>query len=275
MTCGSSFLYIKKTLQKKHLFAFVPSRCKSWSCPKCRQIKAGIVRNYIIDNFTGDDLYLLTLTFYHSGSVLQCWKSLGVCWNRMRTYISKYYGSFNYLRIVEPHKSGGWPHLHILVKGCVIDSKILKLVPKWGFGWNAHVLRLSSASAANYISKYLSKKWPDTQSEVLRVASKCRIVSVSRGMPPIFTVASEWSVVRHSVPGEHAQFMCNAIIGLLKDNNSKSILSRPFADGFIIESDIDLRDSWLETFFDPYVWEYCNDYHFSYLPFGLQMELTL
>lgn len=274
MSCGSTFLYIKKKVDKLHYFAFVPSRCKSWSCPKCRPIKSNIVSKYINDNFRSDDLYLLTLTFFHSGDVLDSWKNLGACWNRMRTYISKKYGRFDYIRIVEPHKAGGWPHLHILIKGCVIDESIVKLVPKWGFGWNMCVKPLSVSNASRYLCKYLSKEWPDTHSQVLRVASKCRVVSVSRGMPPIFTKESEWSVVRFACPSEHASFMCNAIITLLKNKKASHIVSKPFADGFIIESDISLQDAWLETFFDPYVWEFCTEFHYSYLPYGLQMELS-
>lgn len=275
MSCGSSFLYIKKSINGKHLFAFVPSRCKSWSCPKCRPIKARIVKDYIKDNFKGDNLYMLTLTFFHKGSPLSTWKNLGSCWNRMRTYIAKQYGSFKYIRIVEPHKVGGWPHLHILIDGFICDREIVKMVTKWGFGWNMHNMRISSDSAAKYISKYLTKEWPGVDADIYRIASKCRVVSVSRGMPAIFTAKSTWSVVRFSMPEGHAEFMCNAIIKLLKEKNCTYVLSRPFAEGFIIESDIDLQDCWLETFFDPYIFRVCHDYDYSYLPYGLQQKMEL
>lgn len=275
MICGSNFLYIKKYVNNKHLFAFVPSRCKSWSCPKCRPIKANIVRNYIKDNFQSENLYMLTLTFFHSGSPLETWKNLGSCWNRMRTYIAKRYGAFKYLRIVEPHRVGGWPHLHILIEGFVCDKEIVNLVTKWGFGWNMHNVRMSTDSAARYVSKYLTKDWPDASADVLRAASKCRIVSVSRGMPAIFTAKSEWSVVRYGSPSAHALFMCNAIIKLLKDKKCAYVLSRPFSEGFIIESDKDLEDSWLESFSDPYVFRVCSEFDYSYLPYGLQEELAL
>lgn len=275
MSCGSSFLYIKKTVHSRHYFAFVPSRCKSWSCPKCRPIKANIVRNYILDNFEYDPLFMVTLTFFHSGSVLSCWETLGKKWNRMRTYIAKKQGKFDYLRIVEPHKKGGWPHMHILVKGHVMKTDVVEMITKWGFGWNMDCIRIPYKTAAKYVSKYLTKEWPDTAPEILRVASKCRIVSVSRGMPAIFTAESEWSVVKYAIPGYHANFMCNALIAMLKDRGATVVLSSGFSDGYIIESDIEITGAWLEEYFDPYVWNVCNEFDYSYLPYGLQQELEL
>lgn len=275
MSCGSTFLYIKRTINRKHLFAFVPSRCKSWSCPKCRPVKANIVREYILENFNSEPLFMLTLTFFHSGSPLETWKNLGSCWNRMRTYISKKYGRFDYLRIVEPHKLGGWPHMHILIKGHVTKVDVVKKIVSWGFGWNMECQRIPVKEAAKYISKYLTKEWPSADADVLRIATKTRIVSVSRGMPAIFTPASEWAVVRLSLPESHAEFMCNAIIQLLKDKGAILIISKPFADGFVIESDVDLQDCWLDTFLDPYIFRVCQGFDFSYLPYGLQQDLDL
>jgi len=275
MICGKTYLYLRKKVNKRFLFAFVPARCKSWSCKNCRPIKACIVKNYVRENFVGDDLYMLTLTFFHSGTALDAWLKLGSCWNLLRTYASKRYGKFDYLRIVEPHKKGGWPHLHILIKGCKIDSTILKKVVHWGFGWNSQVTRISAPAAVYYISKYLSKNNTDATSDVLRQSSKCRVVSVSRGMPPIFTVKSEWDVVQYNRPSEHASFMANAIITILKKHNATFILCKPFSEGFIIESDVDVPVYWLDSFDDPYVWNYCRKFDYSYMPYGLQMELGM
>ena len=274
MECGKNYLYLKKKCLNQHLFAFVPSRCKSWSCPKCRPGKSRQVKNYIQENFKSENLYMLTLTFFHTGTALQAWENVGKCWNRMRTFITLNKGPFDYLRIVEPHKKGGWPHLHILIKGCVIDSTILDRVCDWGFGWNAHVVRMGGVVASNYLSHYLNKKWPDTDADVLRVSSKCRIVSVNRGMPAIFTKKSDWDVVKFAMPASHSIFMCSAIVNLLKKNKAAYVLSSPFSDGFVIVSDVDLQDSWLEKFSDPYVWKVCEGFEYEYIPYGLQQELS-
>lgn len=275
MECGKSFLYIRKKTLSSYLFAFVPSRCKSWSCPKCRPIKANIVRDYVKRNFTGDDLYMLTLTFYHTGNVLDAWKNLGSCWNRMRTYVTKFRGKFNYIRIVEPHAKGGWPHLHILIDGCVIDSGIMKMVTKWGFGWNTQLMRISGKNASVYLSKYLTKEWPAGSADINRLATKTRIVSVNRGMPAIFTCKSEWSCVQHSIPSDHALFYCNAIIRLLKERGCTYALSSPFSDGFIIQSDIAISDGLLERLSEPYIWKVCEGFEYEYIPYGLQQVMPL
>lgn len=275
MECGKKFLYIRKTVETAQIFAFVPSRCKSWSCPSCRPIKANIVRNYVKENFTSDNLYMLTLTFYHSGSPLKTWENLGSCWNRMRTYIAKRYGTFKYLRIVEPHKEGGWPHLHVLIDGFICDKEIVKMVTNWGFGWNMHNERVSIDRAAKYVSKYLSKPWPAGDAHILRVASKCRIVSVSRGMPAVFTNRSDWSVVRYDDVAVNSLFYCNAIIDYLMHRGCQYVLCSPFGGGFIIDSDLSVPDDWLFDNPDPAVWKYCDDFNFTYIPDGLQMQVVI
>ena len=275
MECGKNYLFLQRRKNDKYLFAFVPSRCKSWSCETCRPIKSKIVRDYVQKNFRSKTLYMLTLTFYHSGTALEAWEKLGACWNRLRTYVAKIYGPFRYLRIVEPHKKGGWPHVHVLIDGCVVDRRILRKVTDWGFGWNAQVEPVSTEIAALYISKYLSKKWPDTQADLFRRASRCRIVSVSRGMPAIFTPKGEWEAVHYDLPNDRASFVCNVVIDILRSRDYRFIICRPFAGGFIIESGASLPIDWMYNFPDPYVWQWSDDFEYSFAPYGIQEELTL
>lgn len=275
MDCCKTYLYIKKQETSLTTFAFVPARCKSWSCPECRKLKAGTVRNYVNDNFTDENLYMLTLTFYHTGSALECWKTLGKKWNVMRTYIAKKYGSFDYLRMVEPHKKGGWPHLHVLIKGCVIDRKITKMVCKWGFGWNMECQRISTKDASRYISKYLTKPWPDNNADLLRQLSRTRIVTVSRGMPAIFKKETEWEVVQHSIPSDRTLYYLNAFIKHLLKNKANFIQATPFCKGFIIESDVDFNFDDVELDSEPYIWKYCVAEEFIHCPYGKQEKLLL
>ncbi len=275
MECSTHYLYLQKTVLKSSFFAFVPSRCKSWSCSICRPIKAKQVVDYVHANFDTKQLFMLTLTFFHDGPVSECWKTLGMKWNKMRTFIAKKYGRFDYLRIVEPHKKGGWPHLHILIKGCVIDKEITKMITKWGFGWNMHMKRISTARAKDYVSKYLTKEWPDNGAEVNRQSANTRIVSVSHGMPPVFSNKSEWNVVQHSVPSANTLFYLNAFIQYLKDHKSTYIFAQPFCQGFVIESDVAIDFDFIERLVHPYVWKYCESDVFEFAPFGHQQELDL
>lgn len=275
MTCGEKFLYLNKKTVFGNLLAFVPSRCKSWSCPSCRPIKAKRVRQYIIDNFTNEPIYMITLTFFHSGTALECWKTLGKKWNRMRTYLSQKYGKFSYLRIVEPHKRGGWPHMHILVQGFQSLPRADDKITRWGFGWNFHCKRMPPKDAAWYVSKYLTKDWPDNNADINRAASKARIVSVSRGMPPIFSVKSDWDVIQYDMPNVNALFYCNNLIRLLKEHHASYISSKAFGGGFIIHSDIPIPTGWIENTQDPYIWKYCTNFEYEHMPYGWQMEMFL
>lgn len=275
MKCSETYLYLRKKTVHGNLLAFVPSRCKSWSCPVCRPIKAKRVKQYIIDNFTREPIYMMTLTFYHSGKPLDCWLSLGQKWNRMRTYLAKKYGKFNYIRIVEPHKEGGWPHMHILVEGFQSLPKADDQITKWGFGWNYQCQRMPVKDAARYVAKYLTKEWPTTEADVHRVASKCRVVSVSRGMPPIFRVESDWDVVQYDEPSGNAHFLCNSIIHSLKSRGAGYISAKPFGGGFIIHSDLDIVVSSDLTTHPHSAWDYCKDFEYLFMPAGWQMEMFL
>ena len=273
MDCGKKFLYLQKKVEHSYFFAFVPTYCKSWSCPKCRLIKSAIVKKYVKDNFTTDNLYMLTLTFYHSGNAIDAWKKIGDCWNRSRTYIAKMSGRFDYLRIVEPHKKGGWPHLHVLIKGCNINQGILKKITDWGFGWNAQVERISTTVAAHYVSKYLSKPWDSVDADIMRQSTNTRIVCVSRGMPPIFTKKSEWEIVKYDCPEEHATFMHSVLVAYLMTRGASYVLSKQHGPGFIIESDIHVNVGVIDGFVDPYAWKVSETYDYEWLPFGKQMKL--
>jgi hypothetical protein len=271
--CGSTYIYLRKRSDNGFLFAAVPARCKSWDCPVCRKIKSGIVSKYVEKHFSSCDLYMLTLTFYHSGSVLDCWRQIGARWNRLRSYLQKSGRSISYLRIVEPHKNGGWPHLHVLIRGFSIDSTVLKKITDWGFGWNCQCQRMSAAAAARYVSKYLSKPWPSDLSQELRKKTKTRIVCVSQDLPAIFTKESEWECVSFGIPSSHTEFMCNAAVSVLKSKNCQFVRCAPFFSGFVIESDISLSISDLLSFSDPYVWRYCRDFEYEFFRHGFQCSL--
>lgn len=272
MECGKSILYLQKQVNKKHYFAFVPSRCKSWHCPKCKPIKANQVHEYVKANFSEPNIFMLTLTFYHSGPVSECWENIGKYWNRLRTYVAKKYGKFSYLRIVEPHKEGGWPHLHVVMKGSNFHPDVVQKVTDWGFGWNMHIKRMHFKAAAHYIAKYLTKAWPDNGAEILRQSTKTRICSVSRDLPSLFTKASDWEAVRYAQPTEGSLFVCNALIQYLQSLKADIIVSTRYSEGFVIESSIAIDIDKVQALNEKYVWKYSDDFNYDYFPNGYQME---
>jgi len=187
--------------------------------------------------------------------------------------MAKHYGRFNYIRIVEPHKKGGWPHLHVLIDGCNMHDDVVKHVTNCGFGWNTHVTHISPEDAARYMCKYLSKEWPTGDAQLLRETSKTRIVCVSRGMPAIFTRVSEWELLRHDMPSEHVEFEANCIIQQLHDHHATHIVASACGIGFEVRSDIYLTDAEVEKYHEPYVDRFLVGGGYWYNPFGLQEEL--
>lgn len=272
-SCGKKFLFLRKKIGKKHIYAWLPSYCKSWSCPDCRKVKANVVRDFIKEKFSGKPTWMLTFTFKHTGDALSTWKTLGKMCNRMLSFARKESGSFQYIRVVEPHKDGNWPHVHMLVTKPIASQKFVKQVTQWGFGWNFHSTRMSALSGARYISKYLSKPWPDGDGDLYRIISKTRVVSSSRDLGPIFKTSPSWTLVEYDRPEEQIPMIKQAIINELHERNALFVTLSPVGHGFICESDIDLPDAFLDEMTAPWLWIYCEDSPYGYYPHGMQEEL--
>lgn len=181
---------------------FVPVRCKSWGCESCRSIKAKIVRDFIVRSFSGQKVYMLTFTDLHRGKAIQAWKSLGSRWNLFRTWAVKTYGKFQYVRIIEPHKKGGWPHMHVLVNIKMSNPKIRSMLKGWGFGYIFDLMEISVKGASQYVTSYLTKKWPDGIANQYRKESKTRIVQASQSLGAIFSIKSTWTLVTREIREE-------------------------------------------------------------------------
>lgn len=275
MECGKQFLLLRRKYAGHFYYAFLPLLCKSWVCEKCRRIKAGKVRNFIEKSFAGKPLWMLSLTYFHGTDPEAAWKKIGETCNRMLTYARKYSGTFDYIRIVEPHADGLWPHVHVLCTKPIATSHFVKLVTQWGFGWNFHSMPSGSDLAARYVSKYLTKKWPAGDAELMRVISRTRIVSCSRSLGAIFASENIWELVDYDRDPEQSRFLCNFIIDKCKSANCSFVISRPFSSGWLIETDVELRSAILSEIPDQYCWLYCTDLDYKFMPYGLQEDLFL
>lgn len=273
--CGKHFLYLHKRVPEGHDYLFVPSRCKSWGCPHCRPLKAQIVRNYITDNFKGDDIQMLSFTLFHTGDVATAWRNIGDYWNKLRTSVAKQLGKFTYIRVIEPHKDGKWPHMHVLIKGSDKVYSLLAKCVKAGFGWQAHAVRIPAKQAAIYVSKYLTKEWPSGDADALRVLSKTRIVCVSRDLPPLFTKKSSWEMIDYGKPGKIATGKLNLLIAFCQSQKATFVLSSPHDDGFRLSTNIAIPEYKLSEILDPYIWLYTDGMDYTFAPVGIQQELVL
>lgn len=272
--CGRGFLFLKKTVSSGFVFAFVPSLCKAWSCSECRLWKAKIVRSWVKKNLSNRPLWLLTFTMYHSGGEEVAWSSISDAWNRFRTYVNHKYGKFSYLRVLEPHKEGGYPHMHVLVDKNIAHLDIVKKLRSWGFGWNFQSQPIDLQGSQNYVTKYLTKGWENVKADYLRQLTKSRIVSGSRDLPAIFTIDSQWTALQHTIPVEHATYYCSLIIHYCLEHKCKFVDSKPFFGGFMIHSDVEFDPNVLYKQLDPYIWNLCEAEDFHYLYGALQMELA-
>lgn len=275
MECGKQFVILRRKSFNSFLYAFLPLLCKSWLCEKCRRIKATKVRAFISESFAGRPLWMLSVTYYHSGDPLDAWKNIGLTCNRLLTYARKYSGKFDYVRIVEPHADGVWPHIHILCTKPIATERFVRLLTEWGFGWNFHSVPKGSDQAADYCSKYLSKRWPVGDASLSRVISKCRIVTCSRSLGAIFSSDDIWECVSYEGDPVQSDFLCNFIISKLRYHGCSYVESKPFSSGFLIASDICLPSSLFDNPPDKFSWRYCIDFEYQFMPYGLQQEFFL
>jgi len=273
--CGKKFLYLKKRTITGWRYSVLPSLCKTWSCDRCRPKKAKIVQRFIESNFKSRPLWMLSITYFHSGDLIETWKKIGETCNRLLTYAHKYSGKFDYVRIVEPHADGSWPHIHILCDKPIATERFVKLITNWGFGWNFHSRPMDSVGAASYVSKYLSKKWPDGNAELMRVLSRVRIVSGSRSLGAVFTKSHDWICINYDFDSTRTEFMHSILIQELKKRGCTYVISTTVGSGFVLDSDICLPDDFENSVLEPYIWRVSDSYDYVWAPGGIQTTIDV
>lgn len=263
--CRRKYLFLQKSTKTGSKVALIPALCKSWSCPVCRKRKSEQVRSYIKKHFIGQNAWMITITFFHSGEPLDAWKKIGKSINRLLTYARKYSGKFDYVRVVEPHKDGSWPHMHMIVNKHLATPNFVKLVTNWGFGWNFEEQPMSGEKAANYMSKYLTKPWPEGDADLLRQISKTRIVSNSRSLGPIFTKPSTWTAINLTRPIFQVPQSASAVLNEVHKNGATEVKYTPISDGWIIEADAELSPEFVECIEDLFRTDDLQRHHFAYM----------
>lgn len=193
--CGVGFQVLKsKDVLHESVAAFI-QRCKSWDCQTCRRVKASKLEGFMQRNFNNGNLYAFTFTFYHSEPVGVAWQLVGPRWNRLITRIRAHNKGLGYVRVLEPHKESPYPHLHVIFDRHIDCAKMSEWLKNSGFGWNMLSTPISSEGFQRYMTKYLTKEWPDENTSVLRRASRSRVVSASRRFGAIFARPAQWTKV--------------------------------------------------------------------------------
>lgn len=99
----------------------VSLRCRSWTCPECRQLRQ---RQLIAEANGGTPNTFLTLTNRRvpDKTPIDAARELAKAWRLVRLRIMRRYKfkRLPFIAVFEPHASG-WPHLHILMRSGFID----------------------------------------------------------------------------------------------------------------------------------------------------------
>ena len=155
----------------------IPLTCKSWACDRCRPRKA---RQWKAIAELGKPERFITLTCAPEQYKTPAHAMLKMtkAWTKLVEEIRKEWGEMEFIKVWELTKDG-WPHLHILQRGCWIRQKWLsEHWQKLGGGKIVDIRTVKNAKiAVKYIIKYLGKgfgvmckQWPNK-----------RLISKSRG----------------------------------------------------------------------------------------------
>lgn len=156
------------------------------------------------------------------------WKRITVWWNKLRSWMCKRYGKFQYLRILEATKKGR-PHLHVLIWGIkrIPHEELAHVWNKYGGGF-VFIRRIrQSVNAVWYVLKYVNKslKRDNLLYGALLFASNKRLFSISGGLRSFV----ETKNVVKKTEGEKYEYVGScAEIELLDFCNEKGIELKDF-----------------------------------------------
>jgi len=191
--CKKYFFAASSRTEEVQRFIAAPMCCKSWDCPDCRKMKARSYVKRMLNMWRRPKLYFLTLTYFHSNSPDEAWRTYNAAWNRLRTNLSKQFGTFNYVRVLESHTKSPYPHLHLITDKRFPTTSFGKAAIAAGFGYQIEQRAITSDGARFYIVKYLTKEWKNGEGWRLRKKYRCRLISFSRGIMSPETGGGNWN----------------------------------------------------------------------------------
>jgi hypothetical protein len=190
--CSRYFMSLSMDVQGGTRYVAFPLACKSWDCPDCRKVKAQGYRDRMQRINDGRRLYMLTLTYFHSLTPDEAWKSYNDAWNRLRTNLTKRCGSFDYIRVLESHNKSPYPHLHVILDMYIKPTVLGVAAVSAGFGYQIKCKPITTEGAFHYVKKYLTKEWKNKEAWWHRKKNRCRLISFSRGLLSPIPPSSGW-----------------------------------------------------------------------------------
>lgn len=204
-------------------------RCKQWDCAYCafhnaRQWRAALI--HYINNSDHKQWSFWTVTVpkhihNHDDTEARYSMSLAVikaCWDKLMKRAKRHLGKFEYIRVIEQHKSGA-AHIHLLVSAYMPDSKLVTRsdgsqyhYSKWlkenavacGFGYihDCHNLtdengeHWHAGGVAGYVTKYITKDL--AENDGFRKKVRINKIQTSRGIKRVNIESDmQWSLAPH------------------------------------------------------------------------------
>lgn len=156
--------------------------CKSWNCPICARNKAIKLGNTIKEGFRNEQVRFATLTMHRNRNLTEASLEIKSAWNRLRLAITRKFGAFKYVWVVEGHKKSGMPHLHILINTFIPIKWLSRTANRCGFGYIADIRAVRGERVFGYILKYLSKGMGSATLARIHSVKKLRRYSKSRSI---------------------------------------------------------------------------------------------
>lgn len=174
--CGKGVvLYLD---EEDHSLVAVPTLCCTWVCPRCGPVR---VRQARAKARAGNPQRMITLTTRPRDglSTEQSVKWFRHKFSLLVARIRRNFGPFEYFQATELHKSG-WPHMHILTRGCYIPQRMLK-------AWWISL----TGSFKVYIQK-VKRTWKAVQEATKYCLKTARDLHKACPAVPVYTKSQGW-----------------------------------------------------------------------------------
>jgi hypothetical protein len=120
-------------------------------------------------------------------------------WNKLRSWLKKRYGDFEFLRVLEVTKKGR-PHLHVLISGIkwIDQAELSEIWEKYGGGEVVYIKRVynrNNVKVCRYVLKYVNKTLNRENREfsALLFASNRRLFGLSKSLQNMINVGKNGS----------------------------------------------------------------------------------
>lgn len=174
--CGTGVILFLD-LEARRLVA-VPTMCHRWDCDTCAGRRLSKARAQAA---AGKPERLITLTTRprEGLSTLTAIKWLRGRWTALLRRLRRNYPRLEYMAFLELHKSG-WPHLHVLTRGCYIPQRVLS-------AWWQDL----TGSFKVHIQK-IDRTWQGVNECTKYILKTARQVHAASASLPVYTMSKRW-----------------------------------------------------------------------------------